>query len=136
MGATLSLAVLAAPEKTTFDKLPQNSQEFVQRYFAGETIREVELDRDSSWDKYTVWFDNGNMISFAGGSGDCTEIKIKQGAIPVSVLPAEAAAYLGTHYRNQKIHGMKQTKEGFRISLENGVWVDFDKNGRFIKASK
>lgn len=136
MGAALSLTVLAAPEKTTFDKLPQNAQEFVQRFFAGETIREVELNRENSWDKYTVWFDNGNHICFEGGTGNCTEIIMKQGSIPTGVLPETAAAYLKKHYPDQEILAMKQTKEGFRTGLSNGVWIDFDKEGDFIKGSK
>ena len=136
MGAALSLTVLAAPQKTTFDKLPRNSQEFVQRFFAGETIREVELNNENSWDKYTVWFDNGNHICFQGGSGDCTEIVLKQGSIPTEVLPTKAATYLHAHYRNQEIQAMKQTKEGFRVGLSNGVWIDFDKQGDFIKGNK
>lgn len=134
--AAALLSLQAAPQKTTLDKLPKNSQEFLQRYFAGETIREVELDRESSWDKYTVWFDNGNRVSFEGGTGNCSEVIMNEGAIPVEVLPAKVRSYLRMHYPNQTVKAMKQTKEGCRIGLANDVWVDFGEDGAFIKAGK
>ncbi len=136
IGAATLFSLSAAPEKTTFDKLPASSQEFVQRYFSGETIRAVELDREASWDKYTVYFDSGNEVSFEGGTGDCSEVIMKHGSIPVSMLPAKVSAYVGMHYPNQKITAITHTKHGCRLTLANGIWADFNKEGEFVKASK
>ena len=67
--AAIALAVNAAPQKVDFGKLPKNSQEFIQKNFPGEKVKAVEMDREASWDKYTVYFNSGNQVSFEGGSG-------------------------------------------------------------------
>ena len=54
--AAIALAVNAAPQKVDFGKLPKNSQEFIQKNFPGEKVKAVEMDREASWDKYTVYF--------------------------------------------------------------------------------
>ena len=78
--AAIALAVNAAPQKVDFGKLPKNSQEFIQKNFPGEKVKAVEMDREASWDKYTVYFNSGNQVSFEGGSGDCSQI-IKQSSL-------------------------------------------------------
>ena len=59
--AAIALAVNAAPQKVDFGKLPKNSQEFIQKNFPGEKVKAVEMDREASWDKYTVYFNSGNQ---------------------------------------------------------------------------
>ena len=71
----------AAPQKVDFGKLPKNSQEFIQKNFPGEKVKAVEMDREASWDKYTVYFNSGNQVSFEGGSGDCSQIIMKNGSV-------------------------------------------------------
>ena len=63
--AAIALAVNAAPQKVDFGKLPKNSQEFIQKNFPGEKVKAVEMDREASWDKYTVYFNSG---MHAGGN--------------------------------------------------------------------
>ncbi len=131
-----ALTLSAAPQRVGFDKLPKNSQEFVQKYMAGETIKYVEMDREASWDKYTVYFDSGNQVSFEGGSGDCSQIIMKKGYIPVSILPKSIATYITTHNRNANIVKMETTTDGYHLGLSDGTDLSFDKNGDFIKATK
>ena len=78
--AAIALAVNAAPQKVDFGKLPKNSQEFIQKNFPGEKLKAVEMDREASWDKYTVYFNSGSRVSFEGGKGDWSEIVMKNGA--------------------------------------------------------
>ena len=96
--AAIALAVNAAPQKVDFGKLPKNSQEFIQKNFPGEKVKAVEMDREASWDKYTVYFNSGNQVSFEGGSGDCSQIIMKNGSVPMSVIPANARQKLRRHY--------------------------------------
>ena len=96
--AAIALAVNAAPQKVDFGKLPKNSQEFIQKNFPGEKVKAVEMDREASWDKYTVYFNSGNQVSFEGGSGDCSQIIMKNGSVPMSVIPAKVKTYAGNTY--------------------------------------
>ena len=47
--ASAAIAVSAAPQEVDFDKLPKNSQEFVQKNFANEKVKSVVMDREASW---------------------------------------------------------------------------------------
>ena len=58
--AAAALGVCAAPEKIGFDKLPKSSQEFIQKNFPREVVKDTEMDREASWDKYTVYFNSGS----------------------------------------------------------------------------
>ena len=131
--AAIALAVNAAPQKVDFGKLPKNSQEFIQKNFPGEKVKAVEMDREASWDKYTVYFNSGNQVSFEGGSGDCSQIIMKNGSVPMSVIPAKVKTYAGNTYR---IVMMETTADGYKVALSDKTVLDFDKDGNFTKATK
>lgn len=134
--AAAAVAVSAAPQKVAFDKLPRNSQEFVQKNFPNEKIKAVEMDRESSWDKYTVYFNSGNRISFEGGSGDWSEIVMESGQVPYGAIPSKVKSYAGSKYSGQKIVMLKTTADGYEAKLSDGTILSFDKDGDFVKAAK
>lgn len=134
--AATAFAVSAAPQKVDFDKLPKNSQEFIQKNFPREKIKSVEMDREASWDKYTVYFNSGNQVSFEGGSGDCSQIIMKNGFVPMAVIPAKIKTYVGNQYPRQQIVMLETTADGYKVALANKTMLDFDKDGDFTKASK
>ena len=134
--AVFAFAVNAAPQKVDFGKLPKNSQEFIQKNFPGEKVKAVEMDREASWDKYTVYFNSGNQVSFEGGSGDCSQIIMKNGSVPMSVIPAKIKTYAGNNYAGQRIVMMGTTADGYKVALADKTVLDFDKDGNFTKATK
>ena len=125
--AAIALAVNAAPQKVDFGKLPKNSQEFIQKNFPGEKVKAVEMDREASWD---------NQVSFEGGSGDCSQIIMKNGSVPMSVIPAKVKTYAGNTYPGQRIVMMETTADGYKVALSDKTVLDFDKDGNFTKATK
>lgn len=135
-GAAAVLSVSAAPQRVNFDKLPKNSQEFVQKHFARQTINRVEMDRSSSWDKYTVYFDNGTELSFEGGSGDWSQISVDKGAVPAGAIPVRIYTYTAQQYSGRQIRQIATTNDGYKVTLSDGRMLDFDKEGVFVKASK
>lgn len=134
--AAAAVAVSAAPQKVAFDKLPRNSQEFVQKNFPNEKIKSVEMDRESTWDKYTVYFNSGSRISFEGGSGDWSEIFMESGQVPYGAVPSKIKTYTGSKYARQHIVMLKTTANGYDAKLSDGTVLSFDKDGDFVKASK
>ncbi|WP_295912861.1 PepSY-like domain-containing protein [uncultured Alistipes sp.] len=134
--AVFAFAVSAAPQKVDFGKLPKNSQEFIQKNFPGEKVKSVEMDREASWDKYTVYFNSGNQVSFEGGSGDCSQIIMKNGSVPMSVIPAKVKTYAGNNYPGQRIVMVETTADGYKAGLADKTVLDFDKDGNFTKATK
>lgn len=126
----------AAPQNVDFDKLPANSQEFIRRNFPSEKVKNVEMDRESTWNKYTVYFNSGNKVSFEGGSGECSEIVMKNGSVPASALPANIRTYVNNRYSGKPVTGMKTTADGYKVYLSDKTVLNFDKNGDFVNAAK
>jgi len=136
VAAAAAFAVSAAPQKVDFGKLPNNSQEFIRKNFPGETVKTVEMDREASWDKYTVFFNSGNQVSFEGGSGDCSEIIMKNGAVPATALPTKVKSYAMAKYPRQDIVMYQTTADGCKLKLSDNTVLNFDKNGDFVNAMK
>lgn len=131
-----AFCVSAAPQKVNFDKLPKNSQEFIQQHFAMQKVKSVEMDREASWDKYTVYFDSGSQVSFEGGSGDWSQIIMKDGSVPAAVIPAKIRSYATATYPNLHVVMIETTTDGYKLKLSDNSFLDFDKDGQFTKASK
>ena len=134
--AAAAISVSAAPKNVDYDKLPASSQEFLQKNFAHETVKSVVLDREASWDKYTVYFNSGTQVSFAGGSGDCSEIIMKSGSVPAAALSPRLRSYVTAQYPNAQVVMYQTTADGYRLGLADKTFLDFDKNGNFVKAAK
>ena len=134
--AVFAFAVNAAPQKVDFGKLPKNSQEFIQKNFPGEKVKAVEMDREASWDKYTVYFNSGNQISFEGGSGDWSRIIMKNGPVPATVIPVKIKTFAGGKYPGMNIVMLETTADGYKAGLADGTFLYFDKDGNYTKATK
>lgn len=132
--ATMAVAASAAPENVDFTKMPKKSQEFVQKNFPKEKIKTVIMDREASWDKYTVNFSSGSTVSFNGGSGDWAKVQMKDASVPATIIPAKIKAYAANKYPDQKIVMIETTTDGYKIGLSNKATIDFDKDGTFLKA--
>lgn len=136
ISAATAFSVSAAPQKIDFDKLPNNSQEFIQKYFTREKVKTVEMDRQSTWDKYTVTFNSGNQISFEGGSGDWSKIAMKNGYVPEAVIPVKIKSFTGINYPRMPIVTIETTNDGYKVKLTDGTYLYFDKDGDYTKATK
>lgn len=131
-----TLFATAAPQNVSLDKLPKSSQEIIQNDFSKEAIKDVQMDRESSWDKYTVHFTSGNMISFEGGSGDWSEIKMKVGAVPATLVPVKINSNVKNNYAGTQIKMIMKTNDGYQVKLSNGVDVYYDKDGNIAGAAR
>ncbi len=134
--SALTAGAAPQPQKVAYDKLPMKSQEFITKYMPAEKVEFVELNRDSSWEKYTVYFTNGNTVTFDGGSGDCTQIVFDNGNMPVAVLPTNVTNYVKTGYPQARIVMMEKIADGYRVKLSDGCELLFNEEGKFIKSSK
>ena len=83
-----------------------------------------------------LYTSSGNQVSFEGGSGDCSQIIMKNGSVPMSVIPAKVKTYAGNTYPGQRIVMMETTADGYKVALSDKTVLDFDKDGNFTKATK
>lgn len=134
--ATAAFCATAAPQNIDFNKLPENSQAFIRRNFPSEKVKSVEMDREATWNKYTVYFNSGSQVSFEGGSGDCSEIIMKNSSVPSSAMPANVRTYVNKRYPGKYVTGMKTTTDGYKVYLSDKTVLNFDKDGDFVNAAK
>lgn len=126
----------AAPQNVSLDKLPKNSQELLQQDFSKEAVKDIQMDRESSWDKYTVHFTSGNMISFEGGSGEWSKIDMKVGSVPTSLVPVKINSNVKNNYPGNQIKMIAKTNDGYQVKLSSGVDVYYDKDGNIAAATR
>lgn len=131
-----TLFATAAPQNVSLDKLPQNSQELLKSDFSKEAVKNIQMDRESSWDKYTVHFTSGNMISFEGGSGDWSKIDMKVGAVPSNLIPVKINSNVKNNYPGNTVKMIMKTNDGYQVKLSGGVTVMYDKDGNVAMATR
>ena len=99
-------------------------------------VKDTEMDREASWDKYTVYFNSGSRVSFEGGKGDWSEIVMKNGAVPATVIPVRIKTYVADNYSQSMVNRLSTMKEGYKVGLTNGLTLYFDKEGKFKKLDR
>lgn len=131
--AATALGVCAAPQEVGFDKLPKPAREFIEKNFSIETVKSVEMDRKSTWDRYTVLFDNGSTIAFEGDKGTWTEILMKSGSVPATAVPPKIQTYIAKEYPGETITQITRSQKGYVVGLSDGETIPFDQNGEPAK---
>ena len=118
------------------DKLPSSAQDFIKQHFSSASVEEVK--ENSSWkiwedEKYEVRFSNGIELDF-DKNGNILEIDTQNDqAIPEAVLPSNIVSYLQSNYPDEQIVGWDKKDDGQGVELMNGIEVEFDENGNFLK---
>lgn len=118
-------------------ELPQNSQEFIAAHFANENLTSVQIeDNWMPWDnddKYEVYFSSGLELTF-NKAGEITEIEAaKDQNIPAAALPAEIKSYVSSNYQDAAITSWERDGKDQDVELSNGVDLEFDKSGKFLR---
>lgn len=131
-----SFVANAAPQNVSLDKLPKVSQELLKSDFSNEAVKNIQMDRESTWDKYTVHFTSGNAISFEGGSGDWSMIDMQSGAVPSNLIPVKINSHVKNNYPGNQIKMIMKTKDGYQVKLSGGVTVLYDKDGNVALATR
>lgn len=133
LAALVSLPFLSTADDHAipFAQLPQTSQTFVQTHFKGVNV--VLAMRD--FDSYEVRFEDGTEIEF-DRSGNWKEIDCKYKAVPASVvklIPAGIKSYVSSNFPQAEINQVNVKRWGYEVELNNGLELDFNKNGGFLR---
>ncbi len=117
----------------SFGELPQKAQTFVKTHFADETISVVLCDKDLLDKDYEVRFSDGSNVEF-DKDGEWTSIEMKNGrAVPTNPMPAAMISYVNTTHPNSFIIEVNKEKRKYEVELSNGVDIEFDKDGKFLR---
>ena len=127
--------VMDAQDEVTQDvkKLPVTAREFIKKQFPETSISYFKIDKDLfSAPKYDVKLADGMEIEF-DSQGEWTEIDCKPRAVPSSLIPNTIMQYMKQQYANHHIVKIERDRKGYELTLDNGLEVEFDQYGGFIK---
>ncbi|KAA9354915.1 MULTISPECIES: PepSY-like domain-containing protein [Larkinella] len=123
-------------KNVTPEALPQNAQNFIRTHFPQETILQVVKERDGLTTGFDVILSNGFDLDFTK-SGECTQVDGKDQAIPDAVInPEKIRTYVQTNFSQQTIVSWEKNendRDRYSIELSNGLDLNFDKNGDFLR---
>lgn len=117
---------LSADMIISFDSLPQNSKEFIKKYFKAP-VGIVQQDKNS----YEVYLSDGTELEFSK-DGSWKEIESKIIPIDLDILPANIANIIKNEFKDIKAREIEKKINYYKIKLVNNIKVLIDFNGTIL----
>ncbi|MGY5850176.1 PepSY-like domain-containing protein [Salegentibacter sp. F14] len=119
-------------------ELPQNIQDFIAQYFPGVGIDEAERENNGN---YEVELDNDVELIFNSdgeflgqGKDEDEDYDDRDEDLDPDELPQIVLDYISENYPEQTIIEAEKEDEGYEVTLNNGVELEFDLEGNFVSA--
>lgn len=128
----LGTSVFAQDKIVTFNQLPTKGQNFISKYFQKGQVSTVILDNDYISKDYDVVLTNGTKIEF-DGKGNWKEVDGKRNAIPTTFIPQSILNYVNKSFPNTKIIKIEKNRFSYDVELTNGLDLEFDSKGNFVR---
>lgn len=117
------------------NKLPVAAREMIGRQFPKTKVAYIKIDKDLLQStSYDVKLADGVELEF-DSKGEWLEIDCKRNSVPTAFIPRTISKYMEANYGGHKIVKMERGRKGYELTLENGLEVDFDQFGGFLKLS-
>lgn len=131
---TLFTASISYAQKTiiTKEQLPQQAQTFVNSYFSNQPLSYIMKDFDDYSVEYDVHFNNGMEIEF-NSKGDWKEVNGEYQAIPTGFIPKKIVNYVSAQFPGTTITKIEKNPFKYEVKLANGLELDFNTSGDFVR---
>ncbi len=113
------------------EDLPAKSTGYISTHFPARTIVQVVKDRNELNFTYHVYLDNQTLLDF-NRDGDIQRIEGTT-ALPATVLPVIIINYVNTNYPTAEIYSWNPESTNQYVGLSNGLSLEFDTNGNFLR---
>lgn len=124
--------VNAQPAAATSQALPEAITAFVKQYFPNATIVRAQPDQEYQGLEYDVYLNDGTEIDF-DANNQWDKVECRASAVPAALIPQAIANYVKNNYRGTAIVKIDKDAYGYDIGLSNGLDVEFDHNGNFLR---
>ncbi len=116
--------------------LPENVRMFLNKYYPNISIAKYEVKTKMNGKEYEIKLDNGVEVEF-DNEENWKEIKDYNG-VPEVLIPAKVNSYVMQNYKGIKIKSLERNvaKNKMDVDLLNGVDLDFDMDGIFLKIDR
>lgn len=135
--ATLLGAAMTACSSETYQNdakaLPLDAQQYLADNFdAAVSVVKVDNTITGSPDEYEVTLADGTKIKF-DGDGIMEEVEAARDTIlPADVIPAGIITYLTNNHNGAGVVKLERERNGYDITLANGIEMKFDSNGKLL----
>ncbi len=112
-------------------QVPSEIQTFVSNHFPAQTITRVIKETEGSAQTHDLYLDNLTKLEFNGTNNVVdTEGPSK---LPDSLLSENILIFVGLTYPTNYITGWELDNSNQQIQLNNGIEIEFNKNGNFLR---
>jgi len=116
-------------------ELPAEATAFIKKYFSKNTIHHAIKDQDKSKITYEVMLDNMTELEFTE-KGAWKEVDGKDKAIPTGYILKPILDYVKKNYPKASITHIDKGLNDIDIDLDNGIELEFDLKGKFLRIDK
>lgn len=116
-------------------ELPAEATAFIKKHFGKNTIHHAIKDQDKSKVTYEVMLDNMVELEFTE-NGAWKEVDGQDKAIPSGFISKPILDYVKKNYSKASITHIDKGLNDIDIDLDNGIELEFDLNGKFLRIDK
>lgn len=137
---TILLGLSIAQARDTYSRdpadLPAAAQTMLKKYFPKKQVNHIKIDKPLIGNAdYDVVLSDGTEIDF-DHKGDWKEIDCGINSVPKGVLPVAITNYIAKNYKGAKIIKVDKESNKYEIELSNGLDLEFDRAGNFLRVDK
>lgn len=112
-------------------QVPSEIQTFVNTHFPEQTIISVIKETEGSAQTHDLYLDNLTKLEF-NGTNNVVDIE-GQSKLPDSLLSENILIFVGLTYPENYITGWELDDSRQQIQLNNGIEIEFNRNGNFLR---
>lgn len=130
--AAMQTAALAGNDRpVTFEQLPAQAQQFIQKHFAGAKLSYAKVETELFDRNYEAVFEDGGKVEF-DRSGQWTEIDCRLAPVPLEAVPMQIRAYVAANHTDRKITAIERSGREYEVQLGKGLELTFDRKFNVI----
>ena len=116
-------------------ELPAEATAFIGKYFSKNTIHHAIKDKDKRKITYEVMLDDMTELEFTE-KGAWKEVDGKDKVIPTGYILKPILDYVTKNYPKASITHIDKGFNDIDIDLDNGIELEFDLKGKFLRIDK
>ena len=134
------LATIGASAATSIvyndSPLPDQAKTLIAKHFKAK-VNFVKIDTNllGNVDDYEVVLKNGTEVEFEA-DGTLKSVDAGSNGVPSSLILPAITTYVKKNCKNQKIVELEITKKQYKIELQDGRDLIFDRNGNFVREER
>jgi len=133
--AMASFAANAQEETIKENELPAPAATFLATNFKNNPVTNAVKDTDKRKVTYEVTLTDGTEVEFTQ-KGNWKEVDGNKKPIPTTFIPKPILDYVKANYPKEQITHIDKGLRDYDVDLTNGLDLEFDLKGKFLRIDK